>query len=72
MSRLGFVCSVHCADRWRLGGRGEESVTLRAEKKREKEGKNEKNNEKNKNKNEKKMKKKTHELFDIIRVRFRT
>ena len=54
MSRLGFVCSVHCVDRWRLGGRGEESVTLRAEKKREKEGKNEKNNEKNIKKNEKK------------------
>ena len=37
-----MVSSVHCADRWRLGGRGEESVTLRAEKKREKEGKKEK------------------------------
>ena len=59
---------MHC-DHSRLGGRGEESVTCRGEGgKGEKEWKMKKKWKKN----EKKWKKKTHEFFNIIRVRFPT
>ena len=54
---------MHCANCSRLGGRGEESVTL-LQRKREKSGE--------KREKRKKKEKKTHEYLNIIRVRFPT